>query len=259
MSLETRRWLVWLGVVQPGQDRNTMDGDTEKFKEILGDYTDLQALVEGADSWSDYEQALLDAGFTEDEVAAHLERVQNEYEDWAEYEAFVLDSESYEEYKTGFGNLTGVSSEKTTESGEPVAGIRVHDSPGVSYAGVSLPAGTTEVFGRRIEFSQQDASVDTDDVTWSNMRTDAEDNVTTAFSEIVFSADATNPNGFGVDVTATYQEDGSVVRRKSIRIPANDSVTVDFAVTKRDYICVEAAIGTTAPITACWIPAALIQ
>ena len=257
MSLKSREWLVWLGISQPNQSRNSMDGDVQRLKEHVGDYDAFQSLVEGSTSYSEYHDDLVAAGFTEDEAEEHVQRVENNYDEWSEYEQFVLDQDTYERYKSGFGTLTGVASEETTEDGEPVAGIRVHDSPGISYAGVPVDAGTTEVFGRRIEFSQQDAAVDPEDVMWSNMDTDAEDNVVNSHQTITFSADATNPNGYSVTVTAPYQEDGEVVRRTTIDIPANGTRTVEFEVTKTEYICVEAAIGTTDPITACWVPAGL--
>jgi len=52
--------------------------------------------------------------------------------------------------------------ELTTDDGSPLAGIRVHTEPGQSFDGIAVPAGTAEVFGRRVEVSQQTPVVESD-------------------------------------------------------------------------------------------------
>ena len=52
--------------------------------------------------------------------------------------------------------------ELTTDDGSPLAGIRVHPEPGQTYDGVDVPAGTTEVFGARVEFSEQTPVVESE-------------------------------------------------------------------------------------------------
>lgn len=259
MALGTEDWLVWLGVKEPQVDLSEMRADVDRLKDSVGDWSAFETLVSNQTSYAEYEQALLDAGFPSDKVDAHISRVQDTYSGWSAYQDDVVNTlNSYEEYQSQFGNQSGMTGSELTEDGEPTAGIRVHDQSGVSYAGVSVPAGTTEIFGRRIEFSQQDAAADPSDVTYANQSTDDADNVVTVYQSMTISADVSNPNGWGVDVTVPLQEDGTVTQQETIRLGANATETVSFTLTKQDYVCVDAAIGTLDPITMCWVPQGLV-
>ena len=258
MALETQEWLVWLGVKEPQVDLSVIQADIDRLKDSVGDWDSFETLVDGATSYTEYEQALIDAGFPSAEVDAHISRVQDEFSSWTAYHDEVVNNlNGYDEYRAQFGNTQGLTGSELTEEGEPTAGLRVHDSAGTSYNGVSVPAGTTEVFGRRIEFSQQDAAADPDDVTYANLQSDDPDNTVTVYQTIAVSADVTNPNAWGVNVTIPLKLDGSVEQQQAVRLGPNETRTVSFDVTEQDYICYEASIGTTSPITICWAPAGL--
>jgi len=77
------------------------------------------------------------------------------------------------------------------------------------------------------------------------------------FQDLTFSADVTNPNGFGVDVTIPFQEDGSVIDQTSIRLGANATETVSFTLSYEESQCHDYRIGDTGTILACWAPAGL--
>lgn len=266
MALETLTWLTWLGIKSPSANQNTASGDVERLKANVGDWAAFVTLVEGSTTWSEFNTALTDNGFTQQQADDLINRAQQAFEDedssgtdWDEYKDFVTgDSTSYTEYKTEFPTTTGIRSETTTEDGQPAAGIRVHDSAGVSYAGVSLPAGTTEVFGSRIEFSQQESPVSADELTYSNIRTDDADDVVNVFQSITISADVTNPNSFQGTVTVPLQEDGSVIQRQEVTVDGSSTTTVSFTVTKEDYICADYAIGSSSAVTVCWVPTGLV-
>ena len=259
MALTTQEWLVWLGVQEPQVDLSVIQADIDRLKDSVGEWTDFETLVENSTDYADLEQNLIDAGFDAAKVENFISKIQDEYSSFSEFQGNVVDDlNGYDEFRAQFGNTQGLTGSELTEDGEPTAGIRVHDQAGTSYAGVSVPAGTTEVFGRRIEFSQQDAAADPEDVTYANLTSDDPDNVATVFSTITVSADVTNPNGWGVDVTIPLKLDGSVEQQEAIRLGANETRTVSFDVTEQDYVCYEASIGTTAPITICWVPSGLV-
>ena len=257
MTLETQEWLVWLGVKEPQVNLSEVKADIDRLKDSVGTWEDFQEIVANASDYSELEQDLLDAGFPSAKVDSFIAKIQDQYSSFSDFQSTVSGLTSYLEFQSQFGNQSGLTGDSLTEDGEPTAGIRVHDSSGQSYAGVSVPAGTTEIFGRRIEFSQQDPSVEPDEVSYSNFSTDDADDVATVFQSITFSADVTNPNAFGVDVTIPFTEDGSVLAQRSIRLGANATETVEFTVTKQDYICADYAIGDSGTITACWVPAGL--
>jgi len=258
-DLETEEWLVWLGVKEPQVNLSEMKADIDRLKDSVGDWSDFETIVSNSADYTELEHNLLNAGFPSDKVDAFISKIQDQYASYSAFQDAVVNTlTSYEEFQSQFGNQQGLTGSELTEDGEPTSGIRVHDQSGTSYAGVSVPAGTTEVFGRRIEFSQQDAAASPSDVTYSNFSTDDADNVVDVYQSITFSADVTNPNGWGIDVTVPLTEDGSVVAQKDIRLGANATQTVEFTVTKTDYICADYAIGNTSEITACWVPSGLI-
>lgn len=265
MALETLTWLTWLGIKSPSANQNTASGDVERLKANVGDYDAFVTILEDSTSWTEFETALLDNGFSQEQADNLINRAQQAFEDedssgtdWDEYKEYAANTAtSYTEYKTEFPTTSGLRSEKTTEDGQPAAGIRVHESQGVSYAGVSLPAGTTEVFGSRIEFSQQEPAVEAEDLGYSNIRTDDADDVATVFQTMTISCDVTNPNTFQASATIPLQEDGSVIQRQEVTVDGSTTTTVSFEVRKEDYICAEYSIGSSGTVLACWVPSGL--
>lgn len=258
MALDTQQWLVWLGVKEAQVNLSEVKADLDRLKDSVGTFEDFQSLVSNQTSYTELENALLNAGFPSDKVDAFISKIQDQYSSFSDFQSTLSGLDSYLELQSQFGNQQGLTGASLTEDGEPTAGIRVHDQSGTSYAGVSVPAGTTEIFGRRIEFSQQGPPVEPSEVGYSNFSSDDPDNVVNVFQTLTFSADVTNPNAFGVDVTIPFTEDGSVLAQRSIRLGAYATETVSFSVTKQDYICADYAIGDTASITACWVPSGLI-
>lgn len=257
MALETQEWLVWLGVKEPQVSLSEIKSDIDRLKDSVGTWEDFQDIVSNSADYTELENNLVNAGFPSDKVDAFISKLQDQFDSYSDFQSTVSGLTSYLEFQSQFGNQSGMTGDSLTEDGEPVAGIRVHDSSGTSYAGVSVPEGTTEVFGRRIEFSQQDPSVDPDEVSYSNFSTDDADDVTTVSTSMEFSADVTNPNAFGVDVTIPFIEDGTVLTQKNIRLGANATQTVSFSVTKTSSECHDYRIGDSGTILACWAPAGL--
>jgi len=258
MALDTQEWLVWLGVKEPQTNLSEVKADIDRLKDNVGTWSDFQDLVSNSADYSELEQNLLDAGFPSDKVDAFIDKIQDQYSSYAAFQDDVVNVlTSFTEFQSQFGNQQGLTGSRRTADGEPVAGLRVHDESGTSFAGVSVPAGTTEIYGRRIEFSQQDASVDPSDLTYSNQSTDDSDNVVNVYQDITISADVSNPNGFGVDATVPLKAGGTVIDQENTRLGANATQTVSFTLSRSDYVCLDLAVGTLSPVTVCWVPSGL--
>jgi hypothetical protein len=253
--MEAEEKLVWLGIKTNAAKTNELAADTDHLKETVGDWAAFQDLVQNqTDSYSALQSELETShGWSSDDAEAFIARLKNEFTTYNDVQSSVGGYESYAELQAAFDSTTTFTADSETESGQPAAGIRIHESSGVSYSGVDVPAGTTEVFGSRIEFSGQDSVRGTQDpVTYANFSSDDADNVVNTGQSITFSADVTNPNGFQVGTEASLQEDGTVLRTTTLSLGANETRTVSFTVTKDEYVCHDYAIGTTGTMTACW-------
>jgi hypothetical protein len=253
MALDTQEWLVWLGVKEAQTNLSEVEGDIKRLKDSVGDWSSFQSLVSNSGDYSELEQNLLNEGFPSDKVDAFIDKIKDQYSGYGAFQDDVVNTlTSYTEFQSQFGNQQGLTGSRRTEDGEPVAGLRVHDESGTSFAGVNVPAGTTEIYGRRVEFSQQDASVDTSDLTYSNQT--VSDTTVNSGETVSISADVSNPNGFGVSATVSLKADGSVIDQRSVRLGANSTTTVSFTVSRDRYVCLDLAIGSMSDVTVCWKP-----
>lgn len=271
---------VWAGLKRAVSDFSTVKEEMDKLETTIGSFSTFQSDLDAYDldgdgtdeditSFSEFQTYLEDNGWTTDEAVAFIDKIKSNFTDdnnsgtvYDEFENYVENQAgSYEELKNAFSSETTLSSDtQTSGSGDvPAAGIRTFDQQGITKAGVTAPAGSTEVYGREIHFSQSDAvQADADDVSYSNLRTDDADNVVNIYQSITISADISNPNGFDVSVTASLTEDGSAINSKTLTIPASGSATVDFSVTKDEYVCADYSIGGLSPVTVCWVPQGLV-
>jgi hypothetical protein len=253
--MEAEEKLVWLGIKTNAAKVNDLAADTSQLQETVGDWAAFQDLVRNqTNSYSALKSELVNThGWSSDDADAFIARLKNEFSDYNDVQSSVGGYDSYAELQSQFDSASTFSGDSETESGQPAAGIRIHESAGVSYSGVDVPAGTTEVFGSRIEFSSQDPVRGTQDpVTYANLSTDDADNVVNVGESITFSADVTNPNGFQVEAEVPLLEDGSVLSASTITLSANGTRTVSFTVTKQEYVCYDYGIGDTGTVTACW-------
>jgi len=259
-SLDAEERLVWLGVQTNSAKVNALQGDVNQLKDTVGEWGDFQTAVDDNTSFSELETDLINNyGWSQEDAQAFTDRLSREFNSYTDFADQVNNQfTSYDDLQGVFDQATTFQGDAQTDTGQPAAGIRVHESDGTSYSGVSVPAGTTEIFGVRVEFSQQDPPRGTTEpVTYANMASDDADDVATVYGSITFSADVTNPNGWQVDQQVSLTEDGSVISSKNVSIAANSTKTVEFTVTKQDYICAEYAIGDLDPILACWVPQGL--
>jgi len=276
-ELTAEKKLIWAGLKRAQQDLSTVKKEIDKLSSNV-DWATFQGHLDAYDldndgndeDISDFTQFQTyletEHGFTADEATTFIDKIKNSFSDtdssgsvYDEFEDYVEGTAtSFTQLQNKFGTTTSVTTEQKTEDGQPVAGIRVHDTAGVSYAGVNVEPGTTEVFGRRIEFSQQDPPRAEDgDISYSNLATDDADNVVTVFADIEISADVTNTNSGDRKVTVALTRDGSVVQERTVTVNGGGTKTVAFTESYDSSVCYDYSIGGLSPITVCWVPAGL--
>jgi len=255
--MDAEEKLVWLGIKRGGRKVSQVASDVEHLKQTVGDWDAFSDLVVNqTDAYSGLKTELVDThGWSSAEADAFIARLKNEFNSYNDFQSSVDGWSTYQQLQSYFDTATTYTSDSLTADGAPAAGIRFHESDGISYDGVQVPAGTAEIFGVRVEVSRQDPPRGTkDSVTYANFQSDDADNVTDVGTPITFSADVTNPNNYGVTAQVPLTENGSVISTKEVRLEGNATTAVEFSVTKDDYVCADYAIGDADPILACWNP-----
>lgn len=279
--------LIWLGVKRPSQTQSSAEGEIEKLRDNVGDYSTFQNELDAYDldgdgtdedisSFSDFKTYLKDYTFSQQGADDFVTKIQNNFEDtdadgskYDDFESFVQnDSDSYSELKSAFDSQSSFGTELETEDGQQAAGVRTFENDGVTYDGISVPAGSVEMFGREVHFSQSgttksgDGSGSTggDSVfTVDNFQTDDSDDVVDIYQTITFSADITNNGSYHEFFVASLTEDGDTLNNKNLKIAPGSTRTVEFDVTKDEYFCADYKINTAGPITACWAPSGITK
>lgn len=222
--------LIWLGLKRAQQDTSEARDHIDRLQRGV-EYDDYEDAVSGFADDSDHKTWLIDednADFTEDQADSFNEMIQNNFESWSDYQDFVVnEAGSYITLRNGFDTQTAFESEERTADGEAVAGVRLHDTDGVSYAGVSVPAGTVEIYGNRVEFSRTGPpDAEEADISFSNLS--ISNTTPTRYETITISADVSNTGDSTGAVYAPLLEDGDVVTRQRIEVAAGATETVEF-------------------------------
>lgn len=178
------------------------------------------------DSFSEFEQYLIDQGFSTDEASNIVTQIQNNYADFDEFRTQVLSSED------GLTEILNDSS-SGSETSDTGAGVRVFESSGTTEAGVSVPQGTVEIKGTRVEFSQLGEVENTGEeetssevIIWSNI--DADDLNPFPGETVRISATVENTSPFAGTLQAKLIVNGNVRDTRSIETRGNDTQTVAF-------------------------------
>lgn len=268
VDLTEKEKLVWLGFKQPKQSMSgiekevSMLSDEVTFEEFQADLDAYDLSGDGNDqdisSYAEFKTYLTDQGFTSDEADTFIEKIKNNFDSYADFETYTEDTAtSWETFKNEFGTASTFTGEIRTEDGEPVAGIRFHDSAAVSYDGIVVPAGTVEVFGTRVEFSEQDAP-QTGEALMSFSNLQVSDQLPQKFETITISADIDNIGDAGGDAFPQLKIDGVVVATKGpITITNGGSDSVSFSWSFNELQSVDVTIATLDPLTVSVIPAGL--
>lgn len=267
--------LIWLGLKRASSTKSGADSAIERINQNVGDYSTFQSDLDNVTSESEFNTYLQNNGFDQSQADNFITKVNNNFTDedssgssFDEFKSFVQnDSETYSELKSAFDSQTSFGSELETADGQQAAGVRTFENTGVTYDGISVPAGSVEVFGREVHFSQSESvksgdgsgSTGGDSVfTVNNFQTDDSDDVVYIYESITLSADITNNGSYYEFFVASLTEDGNTIQSKNFKIAPGTTRTVEFTVTKEEYFCGDYKINTAGPITVCWIPQRLM-
>jgi hypothetical protein len=275
--LKAKQKLQWLGLSSAARSLSNVEEEMELLREHVGEYSTFSdhlengydynndSTKESLDSYSDFESYLTSVGFSGDESAAFIEKIKQNFTDedssgssFDEFKTFALDeADSYEKLKTAFGSSNEITSETQTEDGQSAAGIKFHESGGVTRDGVAVPAGSTEIFGKQIHYSESDSvsAEDTSDssgFTWSNIRTESGNQNFDVSTTVTIKADVTSSYNSSSSVTAPLIEDGSQIDNKTIDIGGSLTKTVSFDIVKSQQESREYAIGGSDTIQISW-------
>lgn len=283
-ELQAKDKLLWLGMKRASQSLSKIKNEIDHLRNSVGEYSTFQDHMENGfdldddgtkesiDTFSDFETYLQDSahGWTATEAQTFTEKIKNNFTDednsgsvFDDFQEYVVNTaESYTELKNAFGSSTEIGGDRTSVDGYKVSGVKFHETDGVTKGGVNVPAGTTEIFGTEIHFSESSApsSSDSDDAsgfTVGSIQTDDDDNTLTVGETVTISADITNNNSETELYSASLKEDGSEIDSQTILIGSGNTQTVNFTVTKSSYVCHEYQISTTGLVEVCWIPSQL--
>lgn len=261
--------LIWLGVKRASQTSSTAASDVERLRENV-EYSTYQSDLDNVASLSEHQTYLENNGFTTFQAESYNNKITANFADFPTYKDAVQNQlSSYTELKAEFDSSTTFGSELETEDGEQAAGVKVHESSGYTRENVKVPAGSVEVFGQEIHFSQTGAtktgsgSGSTSDdgslFTVNNIRTDKTNNETTPGTPVTISADVTNNGDYTEYFVATLTEDGDAVDNDQFHISPNQTVTVDFTRVTDNNVCHDYQINTSGTVTVCWLHSGLVQ
>lgn len=224
-ELPEKSKLVWLGLARSEKDLSSINEEIKRLRETFDSVEDFKDQVD-VDSYPDFEDELQNNGWTEEQTQRFSQKLRLEFPSWDDMSDVFQDLNEFEELKQFFDTRLSLESESKTEEGQPIAGIRFHDTGGVSHNGVSLSPGTVEIYGGRIEFSRTGRpSGDSIDVSVSNLDVPSEANIN---EEIDIVAEVENTGDTKGSAYVVLQEEAQVVDRKRITLAPGDSQMVVF-------------------------------
>lgn len=186
---------------------------------------------------------------------------------WDPHEdAFINEYVGWPDFENEFRTNTALTGQRQDESGEDIAGVRVHDTTGVTKNGDTVPAGSVEVFGRQVHFSQSDEArqgagtggTEDPNIVFRNIAV----NPTTTpniGAEITVSAEVKNDTSYTETVIAPLKENGTVTDSQTLELMGNEIQEVSFTLEKPTNQLVTVKIGDSDSITVNWVPAGIAE
>jgi hypothetical protein len=276
-KLKAKQKLQWLGLSEAAQSLSEIQAELDLLKSNLPDYETFQDHLENGydidndgdkesiNDFASFNSYLQELGFSSEEANSFIEKIKQNFTDedssgsvFDEFKSYALDeSQSFSALETGFGSSTQITGTSETEQGVAASGIKFHESGGVTRAGVSVPAGSTEIYGREIHFSQSAPPSDEDTgsgggISYSNISSDP---IAPLIGEAVeISADVTNNYSTEASLAVDFKEDGVTINDKSVTIGAGSTNTISFVISKNEYVTRDYSIGGSDTVSVTWIP-----
>lgn len=250
---------IWAGIRRPGTDNENeikwyVDLQREDWYSFSGGYSGFQSdVADDMENFDDFVGHESDRALSVTEAESYADIIKrvfdegNDSDTWFAFENHVTgESGSWDEYMNAFGSNNTFGS-GTSQGGGSAAGIRVIESDGRTFDGVSVPAGTVEVFGNEVHFSEREPpSSAQPDAQFSNLEVSNDSPVTE--QEVEITADVVNEGEYGT-VQVNYREDDEIVETDAFTMDAGESASVMFERTYNIYDSVEVAINDLDPIT----------
>lgn len=254
-ALTQREKLRALGLSLPSEQNNPYLSVFDAIR-AAKDYSTFTSDVGGQASYSEFETYLTDTiGVASSDATSFRKRMEQKYDDFSDFQTTIDGFSSYDEWINSFSWGTTIAGDET--DGENITGgIRIHGEAGVSYDGVNVQAGTVEVFGPRIEFSETGTAVDAS-TSFSTANLAVSDSTPNTGSTIDITADVTNNSGFEAEHTAKLIEDGEVTKTTTVTIGDGNTKQVSFTQRYDEPTSVDIQINDTSTTTVTWIPPGL--
>lgn len=269
-DLKAKQKLQWLGLSNAAKSLSNVEDEIEILRKNHESYSEFQGNIDddSMTSFENFKSYILNRGFDSDQADAFIEKIKHAFTDeddsgtvFDEFKGYIVqEAESWSDLKSAFGSSSVFTSNTQTESGTSAAGIKFHETAGVTRNGVSVPAGTTEVFGREVHFSQAEAPEDGDshgsgNISFSNLRSDPAENETVLLSDTVtIKADVTNGKSISSRIVVSLIEDGAQIDSKQVSLSSGETRTVSFDVTYYSPHHHTYSIEDTGEITITWVP-----
>lgn len=225
VELPEKSKLVWLGLARSEKDLSSINEEIERLRETFDGIEDFKQQAD-VDDYNQFDGILTTNGWTQEQADRFLQKLQLEFPNWSDMSDVFQDLNGFEELKQFFDTRLSLESDTKTEEGQPIAGIRFHDSGGISHDGISLPPGTVEIYGGRVQFSETgEPSGDTIDVSVSNLDVPSQ---ATVNEDVEVTAEVENTGNTKGSAYVVLQEESQVVDRKRVTLSPGSSQTIEF-------------------------------
>lgn len=263
-ELDEDKKLIWLGLKRPESDRSEVAGGINKLLNNVEDYETFQDDLNDVADYTEFKTYLEDLGFSSNDADTFIERIKNTFEDedgsgstYDEFKDYVQnEASSFAELKNAFNTNKTIGSDKETTEGQKVAGVKFFDYDGYTKDGHFAPAGSTEIFGNEIHFSQTGApTAAEEDISYSNLT--VSDTTPFTYQEIEISADVSNSGNRRGSVYVPLTENGQVVERQKVQVAAGATKTVTFKRTYTTLRAIDVGVKNLGPELVVTIPQGL--
>lgn len=276
-TLKSKEKLLWLGLSQAAQSLSEVEAEIDLLQNNLENYEEFQDHLENGydidgdgdtesiDNFADFNSYLQEIEFSSEEADQFIEKIQQNFTDedsdgtvFDEFKNYAInETNEFSTLETGFGSGTEITGSSETEDGVAASGIKFHESGGVTRAGVSVPPGSTEIYGREVHFSQSapPSGEDTGSgggIAYSNI--DSDPLAPLIGETTTISADITNNYSTEANLSIDFKEDGIRINDKSITVSAGSTQTVEFVISKSDAETHEYSIGGSDTVSVTWVP-----
>lgn len=244
-----------LGLKAASSQNNPYQSIFDKIRNAK-DYSTFSSDVNGLADFSGFESYLTNTiGLSSSEASRFRQAMESKYADFSAFQTALSGFSDYDGWINSLRFGTTLAGDETDGTGL-TSGVRIHGEAGLSYDNVSVPKGTVEIFGPRIEFSETGSPVDAS-TSFSFGSLSVSDTSPFLGQEVTISTTVTNNSGFNTQKTVKLTENGQVVDSKTITLDDLDSQTVEFKRTYNSYTTIDVEIGSAGPTTINVQPATL--